>query len=88
MEIVFLKSVTYLREYTLKVEFNDGLIGEIDLSVFFDKRPYERLKDLELFKKFQLNEWTIFWGEIDIAPETLYDEFIKQNMYISAFPNE
>jgi len=88
MEILFIRKAKYVSDYRIELEFSHGVSGCLDFSSFLTKKPFRILSDMDVFRNFSLNEWTIFWDELDIAPETLYDEFIKQNMYISAFPNE
>lgn len=84
MKLIFLKSAKYLSEFNLWLEFSDGVSGEMDFTCFFNKKPYHILSDLTTFKTFQVNEWTIFWDGIDIAPEYLYEEFQKQHALIKA----
>lgn len=79
MKLIFLKSAKYVSGFKLMLEFSDSVSGEMDFTCFFKKKPYHILSDLPTFRTFQVNEWTIFWDGIDIAPEYLYEEFQKQN---------
>jgi hypothetical protein len=39
-----------------------------------DRKPFAQLKDSPLFAKASVDYGTVVWpGDIDIAPETLYD---------------
>lgn len=75
--------VRYLQAYVLEVEFNDGVVKQVDLSRELYGEVFEPLKDLELFKRVTMNNETntIEWPNgADVAPEYLYEigEQIKQ----------
>lgn len=64
----------YLEGYRLLVWFNDGAIKVIDLLGYLHKPHLAPLKDNGRIRRFQLDLGTIIWdGEIDIAPEFLYN---------------
>ncbi len=70
-------SVKYLEDYVLELVFRNGKKGVIDFSRFFGTiKAYDRLRDIDLFKRVALYNGYLMWeGEdIDIAPETLYHE--------------
>jgi hypothetical protein len=59
---------------TLYLEFENGERRVIDLSPFLERPPFQPLKALPLFRRAFVDYGTVVWpGEIDIAPETLYD---------------
>ena len=67
----------YLGDYKVSVLFNNGVKKTVDFySLLFvkDYPAFRPLKDIEVFKKFTVSD-TLEWenGEIDIAPETIYD---------------
>jgi hypothetical protein len=67
----------YIGDYKVSVLFNDGVRKIIDFNsiLFFHDYPaFLPLKNLEIFKKFKVTD-TLEWdnGNIDIAPETLYE---------------
>ena len=63
----------YLKDYKIKVLFNNGEESIIDLSGQLWGEVFEPLKDKELFKKFSLNPFTIEWPNgADFAPEFLH----------------
>jgi len=67
----------YIGDYKVNVLFNDGVRKIIDFHdlLFFKEYPaFLPLKNLEIFKKFNVTN-TLEWenGNIDIAPETLYE---------------
>ncbi len=71
-------AVTVLRQWRLRVSFNDGFTGDVDLSDLKDAGPYwEPLRDAEFFAKAFVDprSRTVAWpGDVDIAPETLYED--------------
>lgn len=63
--------------YLLRLEFENGEKRVFDMSAYMDKRPFVRLKDTALFALAKVDYGTVVWpGNIDIAPETLYDRSI------------
>ena len=71
-------SATYLGDYLIEIEFDDGRHGTVDFAKYLE-RPgvFERFRNLEFFQSFSINKelGVLTWGdEIDIAPETLYAE--------------
>jgi len=67
----------YIGDYKVRVLFNDGVKKTVDFyNILFnnDYPAFKPLKNIEVFKKFKVTD-TIEWdnGNIDIAPETIYD---------------
>lgn len=61
-------------DYTLFLEFENGEKRVFDMSPLMDKKPFVQLKGSPLFAKASVDYGTVVWpGNIDIAPETLYD---------------
>lgn len=61
-------------DYSLLLEFENGERRIFDMLPYLDKKPFVRLKDSPLFALASVDYGTVVWpGEIDIAPETLYD---------------
>lgn len=67
----------YVEDYRIHLRFDNGEQGTVDLkdTVFNDHRKIlEPLQDVEFFKKFELDSWTLIWpNEADFSPEFLYD---------------
>lgn len=64
----------YIKDYTLKIYFNNGEIRIADLSASLNGQIFEPLKDLAFFKKYEIKFNTIEWENgADFAPEYLYD---------------
>jgi len=60
--------------YLLHLEFENGEKRIFDMSPYMDKRPFVSLKGSPLFTMATIDYGTVVWpGNIDIAPETLYD---------------
>ena len=61
-------------DYMLRLEFENGERRIFDMSPYMDKRPFVKLKNSPLFALARIDYGTVVWpGNIDIAPETLYD---------------
>jgi hypothetical protein len=71
-----IRKAEYLGEYNIRIDFEDGSTGVADLSDYPDENTVFRpFRDLSYFMKFRVEYGTIVWGEgeLDIAPETLYE---------------
>ncbi len=61
-------------DYMLYLEFENGEKRVFDMSPYMDKKPFVQLKGSSLFAMATVDYGTVVWpGNIDIAPETLYD---------------
>lgn len=68
------KSVVANDDFTLSLEFEDGKKGVYDMAPLVGKGPWESLAQLPLFKRVTIDCGTTIWpGDIDIAPEDLYE---------------
>ncbi len=65
----------YIKDYTIKLKFNDGTVKIVDLESYAERGGiFSRLKDKEFFKKFFIDLNTLSWPNgADIAPERLYE---------------
>lgn len=72
----------YLNDYKVKLWFRDGSVKIVDFEKYIFSRKegsiFEPLKDKAFFATVQYSEEmsNIHWGEIDIAPEWLYENGI------------
>ena len=74
MLLVKIIDAKYVQGYKIKLRFNDGKIKTIDFKDLLWGEVFESLKEIENFKKFKLNPFTIEWENgADFAPEYLYD---------------
>lgn len=61
-------------DFTLDLEFENGERKIFDMKPYLNKKPFYRLKEYQLFACATVGYGTVVWpGNIDIAPETLYD---------------
>ena len=69
----YVVAATYLSGHKIEVAFSDGVVKGIDFALWLKGPVFEPLKDIEYFKGFILDGWTVSWPNgADIAPETLY----------------
>lgn len=63
--------------YVLELEFENGERRLFDMAPYMDKKPFSRLKGVPAFNGAHIDYGTVVWpGNIDIAPETLYDRSV------------
>ncbi len=61
-------------DFQLDLEFKNGERRRFDMRPFLELKPWNRIAKLPLFERVRVDYGTVVWpGEIDIAPETLYD---------------
>ncbi len=74
-------NVHVLPDFRLSVKFIDGTTGEIDLSLLVQSPQagvFAALRDTGLFFEVYPEYGAVTWpGEIDIAPDAMYDEIKK-----------
>jgi hypothetical protein len=67
-------SVKATKDYKLYLEFENGEKRLFDMAPYMNRKPYVRLKGTPVFAVAYIDYGTVCWpGNIDIAPETLYD---------------
>jgi hypothetical protein len=72
-------------DYCLFVRFADGLNGLIRLAPDQLTGALEPLRDREFFKKAFIDSGAVAWpGEIDLAPDAMYEEVARQRVMSSA----
>jgi len=67
----------HIRDFVIRVEFADGVKGDIDLQDELEGEVFEPLKDPAHFKAFKIHPelHTITWPNgADFAPEFLYEK--------------
>jgi hypothetical protein len=61
-------------DFQLDLEFKNGECRRFDMRPLLELKPWNRIAKLPLFECARVDYGTVVWpGEIDIAPETLYD---------------
>ena len=75
--MIWVESAHHAGEYRLRLRFNDGTEGVVDLRdvLFTDPRPvFQQARDPEVFRRFRVDMDTVVWDHgLDLAPEFLYD---------------
>jgi hypothetical protein len=74
-------SAEYVDGYKVRVHFNNGESGVVDLEEALWGPVFEPLRDVNVFKKFEVSDvfHTITWENgADLAPEYLYDKMAEQ----------
>ena len=81
MDNYFILSITdaqYVRDYILRLTFNDGTVKLVDFTPLMQKGICRKLQDLDYFRNFTLDPFTVDWNnEIGFAPESLYERGIS-----------
>ena len=83
-----------LVNYTLWLKYDDGTVGEVDLTELTEKGVFKKIKDKTFFKQVYIDKETdaVAWNEdLDLCPDSLFlklkgltfEEF-KQLMYATA----
>jgi len=71
--------VTVIPEYKLKVTFDDGVSGIIDLKDFIGSGIFSILKDEKLFDKAYAAGYAIAWNnELEIDAIAIYAEILNK----------
>jgi hypothetical protein len=77
--ILHVAEAHYERDYIIRLKFNDGAEGFVDLSGELHGPVFEPLRDVEEFKSFRVDSEinTIVWENgADFAPEFLHDRLL------------
>lgn len=78
MDLVWITEAEYLSEYKIFIRFSDSKSGVVDLAGKLKGEVFELLDNVDYFKNFTLNSWTLEWPNgADLAPEFLY-ELVEQ----------
>ena len=63
--------------YRIQLEFENHEMRIFDVTPYLELGVFRQLKDPNIFGRVFIDGGTIAWpGEIDIAPETLYDDSV------------
>ncbi len=72
-------SVRVLPEFQLDLVFKNGERRKFDMRPLLLMKPWSRVATPLLFDRVRVDYGTVVWpGEIDVAPETLYDDSMLQ----------
>lgn len=82
-----LTKAEHVRDYTIRLQFADGVVGDVDLRSELWGEVFEPLMDVEQFRRFRLDEEinTIVWPSgADLAPEFLYEKAAQTHVATKA----
>ena len=67
-------SVSIFEDYSLLVEFDDGVSGVVDLSSLVGKGVFKLFHDKSFFQQVRIgSSGELVWGDqIDLCPDSLY----------------
>ncbi len=77
--ILHVVEAEYVRGYIIRVKFNDGADGLVDLTNELHGKMFEPLRNVETFGAFKVDPEleTIVWENgADFAPEFLHDRLL------------
>ncbi len=75
--VLHVDTVTHLGDFTLRLEFSDGSVRDVDLSEELHGEVFEPLREPEFFAQVRVNPdtGTIEWPNgADLAPEFLHEQ--------------
>lgn len=81
-QIIIIKEAKYIKDYKIKITFNDNSIQLIDFYPFLDSSLNPHIRkylDINEFKKFKINEGDLEWNDYDLCfpIADLYENKIK-----------
>ena len=76
MQILHIIDVEVIKDFVLKLEFNDGTVKSVDVKSLLIGPVFKPLNDPDFFKKVTIDPiaHTVVWPNgADFAPEALYE---------------
>jgi len=81
--MIWVTQAEYLGDYRIRVVFNDGSAGEVDVeeTIVNDSRHiFRQVRPLDAFQRFRVEMDTIVWDNgLDLAPEYLHTLAVQQD---------
>ncbi len=70
-------SVSPTPDFQIDLEYANGETRRFDMRPLLQMKPWSRIASPALFSRARVDYGTVVWpGDIDIAPETLYDDSV------------
>ena len=72
----------YVHQFRIRIRFNNGDEGVVDLADALWGPMFEPLKDPAVFRRFEVSEvmHTVQWeNDADLAPEYLHQKMVEQS---------
>lgn len=69
-QIIIIKEAKYIKDYKIKITFNDNSIQLIDFYPFLGSSLNPHIRkylDINEFKKFEINEGDLEWNDYDLC---------------------
>jgi hypothetical protein len=64
-------------DFQMDIEFENGERRRFDMRPLLTMKPWSRIAAPTVFSRARVDYGTVVWpGDIDIAPETLYDDSV------------
>ena len=78
IKLLTITAVEYVKDYVLRLTFNNGEVRMVDFVPLMQKGICRKLKDINYFKSYTLDPFTVDWNnEIGFAPRYLYERGTK-----------
>ncbi|HEY1613138.1 MAG TPA: DUF2442 domain-containing protein [Rhizomicrobium sp.] len=78
--------VEVLPGYRLRVIFNDGTNGMVEMEAFLDSPDagvFEVLRDEAVFREVKFELGAVTWpGDLDLAPDAMHKEIAKHGKWV------
>lgn len=79
MDLIKVTEAKYIDGYKIEIKFNDNKKKIIDLKNELWGEVFEPLNNIDYFKNFKLNPFTIEWDNgADFSPEFLYNMDVEE----------
>ncbi|ALO46429.1 DUF2442 domain-containing protein [Pseudohongiella spirulinae] len=71
--------VKVIEDHKLRVSFENGEQGELDMTPYLDFGVFSRLKNPQIFNQVTISFKTIEWPcGVDLDPEFVYEKTVKR----------